>query len=182
VVAIPAMRPFVAKEDHMPDYRPNAPAVDLFTADEHLVLCDWFGVDPRGSERSVRDILDEWSIPEEIYGYQRPSAAVAQILLERIQDRLPQWVGPNGGARPLLDRHSHRKVVLWPRHLMTINWADSGPGYAWPVAYSATYVPGFDRSVVTASADCQETFGGVCDVAIGSFGPEVPIIQVAAKS
>ena len=128
VVAILAMRPFVAKEDHMPDYRPDAPAVDLFTADEQLVLCDWFGVDTRRSERWVRDILDEWNIPEEIYGYPRTSAAVAQILLERIQDRLPQWVGPTEGARPLLDRRSHRKVELWPRHLLTINWADSGPG------------------------------------------------------
>jgi hypothetical protein len=177
VVAIPAMRPFAAKEDDMPDYCPDAPLVDLFTADEHVVLCDWFGVDPRSFERSVWDILDEWSIPEEIYRYSRPSAAVAQILLERIQDRLPQWVGPNGGARPLFDRRSHRKVELWPRHLLTINWADSGPGFSWPVAYNATYVPGFDRSVVTASADCPEMFGGVCDVAIGSFGPEVPIIQ-----
>jgi hypothetical protein len=66
---------------------------------------------------------------------------------------------------------------LWLRHLLTINWADSGPGFSWPVAYNATYVPGFDRSVVTASADCPEMFGGVCDVAISSFGPEVAIIQ-----
>jgi hypothetical protein len=176
VAAIPAMRPCAAKEDDMPDYRPDAPSVDLFTAHEHLILCDWFGVDPRGSER-VGDILDEWSIPEEIYGYSRPSAAVAQILLERVQDRLPQWVGPKAGARPLLDRRSHRKVELWPRHLLTINWADSGPGFSWPVAYNATYVPGFDRSIVTASADCLDMFGGVCDVAIGSFGREVPIIR-----
>jgi Phage integrase family len=112
VAAIPAMRPFAAKEDQLPDYRPNAPSVDLFTADEHLVLCDWFGVDHHRSERSVRDILDEWNIPEEIDGYQRTSAAVAQILLERIQDCLPQWMGPNGGARPLLERRSHRKVEL----------------------------------------------------------------------
>jgi len=75
VVAILAMRPFVANEDHMADYRPDAPAVDLFTADEQLVLCDWFGVDPRRSERWVRDIFDEWNIPEEIYGYPRTSAA-----------------------------------------------------------------------------------------------------------
>jgi len=161
----------------MPDYRPDALSVDLFTADEHLVFCDWFGVDHHRSEQSVRDILDEWNTPEEIYGYRRTSAGVAQILLERIQDRLPQWLGPNGGARPLLNRRSHRKVELWPRHLLTINWADSGPGFSWPVAYNTTYVPGFDRSVVTASADCPEVFGGVCDVAIGSFGPEVPIIQ-----
>ena len=108
----------------MPDYRSGAPAVDLFTVDEHLVLCDWFGIDHPRSERWVPDILDEWNIPEEICGYQRTSAAVAQVLLERIQDRLPQWVGPNGGARPLLDRRSRRKVELWPRHLMTIDWAD----------------------------------------------------------
>jgi len=161
----------------MPDFRPGAPAVDLFTVDEHLVLCDWFGIDHPRSERWVPDILDEWNIPEEICGYQRTSAAVAQVLLERIQDRLPQWVGPNGGARPLLDRRSRRKVELWPRHLMTINWADSGPGFSWPVAYNVSYVPGFDRSVVTASADCPEMFGGVCDIAIGFFGPEIPIVQ-----
>jgi len=122
----------------MSDYRPNAPLEDLFTADEHLVLCDWFGVEHRSSERCVRDILDEWNIPQEIYGYRRTSAAVAQFLLERIQDRLPQWVGPTRGARPLLDRGSHRNVEFWPRHLLTLNWADSGPGFSWPVAYNAT--------------------------------------------
>ena len=51
VVAILAMRPFVAKEDPMPDYRHQAPSVVLFTDDEHLVLCDWFGVDYPRSER-----------------------------------------------------------------------------------------------------------------------------------
>ena len=171
------MRPFAAREDQTLDYRPDAPAVDLFTAEEHLILCHWLGADHPHSERRVRDILDEWNIPEEIYGYQRASAAVAQILLERFQYRLPQWVGPNGSARLILDRRSHRKVELWPCHLLTINWADSGPGFSWPVAYNATYVPGFDRSVVTASADCPEIFGGVCDVAIGSFGREVSIIR-----
>ena len=77
----------------MPDYRSGAPAVDLFTVDEHLVLCDWFGIDHPRSERWVPDILDEWNIPEEICGYQRTSAAVAQVLLERIQDRLPNGWG-----------------------------------------------------------------------------------------
>ena len=32
----------------------------------------------------------------------------------------------------------HRKVaVLPPRHLLTINWAGSGPGYSWPVAITS---------------------------------------------
>ena len=77
----------------MPDYQPNAPSVDLFTADEHLVLCDWFGVNHPPPERWIEDILDEWNIPPDIYHYQRTDAAVAGILLERIQDRLPNWAG-----------------------------------------------------------------------------------------
>jgi hypothetical protein len=160
----------------MPDYRPGAPSVDLFTPDEHLVLCDWFGVDCPRSGRWIWEVLDEWNIPEEVYRHERTGAAVAQILLERIQDRLPDCAGPTGSARPVFDRRAHRKVELWPRHLLTINWADSAPGVSWPVAYKATYVPGFDRTVLTASADCTEIFG-VCDVAIGTFGPEVSILQ-----
>ena len=75
------------------------------------------------------------------------------------------------------DRRARRKIELWPHHLLTINWADSGPGLSWPVAYKATYVPLFDRTVVTASADCPESFGGVSDVAIGAFGPETSILE-----
>jgi len=165
----------------MPDYRHHAPTVVLFTDDEHLVLCDWFGVDYPRSERWIDDILDEWNIPYEIPEHRRIDAVVAQILLERVQDDHPNWTAGVGDrfvvARPILDRRARRKVELWPRHLMTINWADSGPGFSWPVAYKATYVPGFSRTVVTASADCSESFGGVCDVAIGCFGPDVSFLH-----
>jgi hypothetical protein len=163
----------------MPDYRPNAPSAGLFSADEHLVLCDWFKTDyPRSGQR-IDDILDEWGIPAEINGYSRSSAGVAQIVLGRIQCRLPQWAAVGDRvyqARPYFDRRVRRKVELWPQHLFTINWADTAPGYSWPVAYNAIYVPGFDRTVVTASADCTEVFG-VCDLAIGAFGPKVSILQ-----
>jgi hypothetical protein len=37
-------------------------------------------------------------------------------------------------------------------------------------------VPGFDRTVVTASGDSLETFGA-CDVALGHFGPEETLLQ-----
>jgi hypothetical protein len=80
-------------------------------------------------------------------------------------------------ARPIIERRARRKVELWPRHLLTINWADSGPGFSWPVAYTATYVPGFDHTVVTASADCPEAFGGACDLAIGAFGWETSTLD-----
>jgi hypothetical protein len=49
---------------------------------DHLVLCDWFGVDYPRSERWIGEILDEWNIPEDICHYQRIDVAVAQIVLE----------------------------------------------------------------------------------------------------
>jgi hypothetical protein len=165
----------------MPDYRPNAPSVDLFTTDEHLVLCDWFTVDCPSSGRRIDDIFDEWNIPNEIPRYSRIDAAVAQILLERIQDHLPNWTALADDrfvvARPIIDRRAHRKVELFLHDLLTINWADSGPGFSWPVAYKAICVPVFDHTVVTASADCLESLGGVCDVAIGTFGWETSLLE-----
>lgn len=133
-------------QDKMTDYpHPrDAPSVDVFTADELLVLSDWFEVEHPRSERSVENILDEWDIPQDISEYRRLDAAVAQILLES-QDHLPQWAAvTNDGlqfARPIADRRALRKAEMLPRRLLTINWAESGPGFSWPVAYYATYVP-----------------------------------------
>jgi hypothetical protein len=165
----------------MPRFRSDAPSVSLFTADEHLVFSDWFGVDHPDSGRPIGDILDEWHIADEIVFYRRTDAAVAQIVLEGIQDRLPTaWASSSGLTRTFSDRRAHRRVELWPTHLFTINWANSAPGLSWPVAYKATYIPGFDRTVVTASADSTDAFG-VSDIAIGSFGPEVTILQGSHK-
>jgi hypothetical protein len=162
----------------MPDYCPDASSADLFTADEELVLATWFEIDRPPSGRRIDDIFKGWNILSEIPDYRRIDTAVAQILLERIQDHLPNWMGDRFViARGIFDRRARRKIELWPHHLLTINWADSGPGLSWPVAYKATYVPLFDRIVVTASADCPETFGGVCDVAIGAFGSETSILE-----
>ena len=115
----------------MPDYRSDYPAVELFTADEDLVLATWFEIDRPFSERQVDDILDQWNIPEEIPEYRRIDAAVGQILLERIQDHLPNWTAVAGDrfvvARPIIERRARRKVELWPQHLLTMIWADSGP-------------------------------------------------------
>jgi len=53
-----------------------------------------------------------------------------------------------------------------------IDWAMSGPGISWPEAYYITFVPGFDRYVVTASRDSADLYG-CCDHAIGWFGDAV---------
>jgi len=100
------------------------------------------------------------------------SNAVARLVLSGIQRRLPQWalVGADGsvvlGRQPMPRRKSN--IGLLPRFLCMINWADSGPGFSWPESYHATYLPGFDCYVVTASQDSPEMHG-YTEEAIGHF-------------
>lgn len=98
--------------------------------------------------------------------------AVARICLAEIQDRLPQWsCGREDGiifARPPIERGDRLLTPLAPQRLMCINWADSGPGLSWPEEYHVTWLPGFDRHVVTASVDSPDVHG-VTDWAIGWF-------------
>jgi len=112
--------------------------------------------------------------------YKESDAAVAAIVLERIQERLPQWASfreiKDGNTmkevvtlgRNVKERRAKRKIETAPRHLLTINWANSGPGISWPEAYYVTWVPVYDVFVVTASADSPDAFG-YCDFAIGHF-------------
>lgn len=58
---------------------------------------------------------------------------------------------------------------MLPQYLFTLNWADSGPGFSWPGAYYTTWVPSYERFVVTYSADSPEVWG-YADIAIGQFG------------
>jgi hypothetical protein len=67
----------------------------------------------------------------------------------------------------------NRKVFVAAKEMFTINWADSGPGFSWPVAYYVTWLPCYRRSVVSASADCSDGFE-YNDFAIGSFGSDTP--------
>ena len=97
--------------------------------------------------------------------------AVARLALSRIQKSLPQWAGSCGGDVLLgRDIHPHhvRKMELRPRHLFSINWADTAPGISWPEVYHLVLLPGFDRYVITASADSDDAYG-VTDFALGWF-------------
>jgi len=69
---------------------------------------------------------------------------------------------------------------LIPQYLLTINWADSGPGFSWPVAYHVTWVPICDEYVVTQSADSPDAFG-YCDFAIGYFLKTDDFVTAAAN-
>ena len=164
--------------------------VDLFTPDEHAILSEWFRIGPPKVAKNIE--------PEEAMarlGFQRHpdhylliDAVVAFVVLEKAEKRLPAWsaVRADGSficARTYRDddKAPERKVLLQPRQLFTINWADSGPGFSWPVAYYVTWLPQYDRFVVTASADCSDGFG-YNDFAIGSFGSDTLIKEGARKA
>jgi len=95
-------------------------------------------------------------------------------VLSDVQTRLPQWAAVDADfevhlARPY--QRSRRGLLhVLPKFLCSIDWAVTGPGYSWPEAYHLAYVPGFDRYVVTVSADCAELYD-YPDIAVQHFGP-----------
>ena len=174
-------------------------STSLFLPEEHLILADWLGVKPLerpecdedGEDIYVDEALERLGLNKTVYEYSQSDAAVASIVLERIHNSLPQWLAtryahdPNKETEIILGRQPNnpdidRTVQLVPRHLLTINWADSGPGFSWPVAYYATYIPLYDVHIVTESADCDDMFN-VCDIAIGHFKVGEDIVEASLE-
>jgi hypothetical protein len=168
-------------------------SVDLFTREEHVILADWLNIEPRCENQDLLE-PDEALLALEFEGrasgYSEQDAAVASIVLERIQETLPQWASVKVResseepavitlGREVATRRARRTIELVPQYLMTINWADSGPGFSWPVAYHVTWVPIYDVYVVTQSADCPDAFG-YCDFAIGHFSATDDFVSAAA--
>lgn len=163
----------------------------LFHPLEHAILCAWLGRPAPACAQGL-DIYVLTDGPEdgpislnadssgEISEYAL-SNAIARLMLEGIQRRLPQWaqVWPD---KVVLGREYSQKRVrtvdLLPQLLFEINWADSGPGYSWPELYSVTYVPVYDVYVVTASNDCTDLFG-YADRALGWFDASTPVVEGA---
>jgi hypothetical protein len=157
-------------------------AIDLFTADEHAVLARWFSQAPPDLAMHIQpeEAARRLGFAKQPDHYSLIDAAAAFVVLERVEHLLPQWgMSIDGNLVLGRDYRQHAKipnrtVLLQPRHLFTINWADSGPGFSWPVAYYVTWIPYYDRFVVTSSADCADMFG-YCDFALGAFGIDKPI-------
>ena len=156
----------------------------LFTNVEHALLASWFGLQPPASavHVNVDDALVRLGFTKECDPYSRPAAAVAHVVLEAIEDRLPVWACRKGDdlivARTYRarDQKPQRRAALLPSELFAINWASSGPGFDWPVQYHLVWTPIYERFVVTASADCPDMFG-YADFALGHFGREDNIGQ-----
>jgi hypothetical protein len=132
----------------MPYVRRNT--VDLFTADEHAVLANWLGVRPPKVAKGIEpdEAIARMGFETEPHHYRLVDAVVASIVLENVEKRLPAWsaLRADGSfvcARKYRDDEKvpNRKVLLQSRRLFVINWADSGPGFSWPVAYYVTWLP-----------------------------------------
>jgi hypothetical protein len=156
----------------------------LFTDIEHAVLAKWFRQRKPAAAARIRfdDALAELGFEKRCEPYSRTSAAVAHVVLEAIEERLPVWACWKRDrlvkARSYREPHQkpQRRAALLPSELFAINWASSGPGFDWPVQYHLVWTPIYDRFVVTASADCPDHFG-YADFALGHFGREDNIGQ-----
>ena len=134
-----------------------------------------------GTDYPQTSFFREREIPEVGYPSQT-EIAVAQIVLYRIQGRLPQWLTTNERGFPIAGRRASLRPMkveylsLKPELLFCVNWADSAPGISWPEAYYVTYIPGLDHYVVTASRDSRDLFG-CTDHAIGSASASQPRLE-----
>ena len=160
----------------------------LFLPEEHKVISTWLDAKP-AEELSVgltieKALSDLNLLVPDVSVRSTVDWAVAAILLERIQDQLPQWASVRDGkatlGRTLRDRAADRTVEITPVHLVTINWADNGPGFSWPEAYHVTYVPYYDEYIVTGSVDSTDVYG-VTDFALGHFSPGEDIRKTSAQ-
>ena len=161
----------------------------MYTPVERAVLTEYLGLkDPRPRDLAGIDVStpvdpDEWDeasqgiapLPSDIYESFMLESAVARICLQAAQKRLPQWFGFGAEGhlvqgRTISGRRPARRRTVHVRHLFTINWATSGPGFSWPEAYHVATLPGYNRCVITASGDSPEVYG-YCDIAVGSFRP-----------
>jgi len=161
----------------------NRPEVEIFTEAEHVALADYLNREPLcETQLSSFEALEELGIPEELDHtiFYSSQAAAAQVVLRNAQRNLPQFaaVDPKKAssgtlyeaitlAREIRPDPARRKVELISQHLFTIDWAASAPGFSWPEAYYATWVPLYEVALITVSGDCPEAYGGYCDLAIG---------------
>jgi len=161
---------------------------NLLTRDEHLVISSWLDLTKNALPAEARRVIQSsgWSDGDwaalRILGTRNEDsdkaieAAVAATVLRAVWNRLPQWGawspetgGLLGRQKPQFTAQEKRKISLLPRRVLSINWANSGPGYSWPNEYNVTWLPIYNYYVLTVSADSPEGLGGYTDLAISAF-------------
>jgi hypothetical protein len=151
------------------------PSVDVFTADERLVLRGWFR---NSTDPFIERILAGWKLAAPPPLCSALDVAVAAILLERVQLRHPRLGAtvvptPDPAAGTIFTVDPVRSapttsIVPLSRHLFTLRWRDQRQrGVFWPSTYTATPLPGTDKIVLAASDDSGNSFPFAPDTAIG---------------
>ena len=164
--------------------------VEYFHPREHAILAEYFELKKK-LPKEAREIDPYEIIPKDAVwdegkqgivcrpgsrGEDCPSEAlgnaVARIALAPIRTSLPVWgtyadgevyhtrLQENAGKLPLRGFHSEPVLAL------AINWANTAPGYSWPESYYVSWIPYYDRYLVTASLDSPLN-EGYLDLAIG---------------
>ena len=146
---------------------------EIYSAAERSLLEAWFS--GRSLTLEEEALLGEEGFENDCEPYTRLDAWVGAFAVSELQGRLPNWTLVKADGRFLQAREIRptrsRKVTGIVRPLLDINWADSGPGFSWPVSYCLVWLPEFEQFAVTASADSPDMFG-YCDFALGHFGAE----------
>jgi len=156
----------------------------LFSEAEDVILSAWLEEEETRTSgvnhEAVNRALAELGMPEEGYDdlLGRLEVAVARILLENDEHRLPNWwcteedgTAVSGRRLRTPEEKPERKVAPHSLHILTINLADSGPGFSWPEEYRLVWVPGYERFVVTIADDSGLT-PGCSDAALAVFEHE----------
>lgn len=145
-------------------------ALVSLSPDEQVVLDAYFD-EANVDTQKLREACERFELPRWL-NCSVLEALVGRILVENVQERLPQWASFRDGradfGRKYHKRLKGKSLEFLPQHLFTINWGDSGPGFSWPEAYYLAYIPGRHRYVVLASQDSTDEWG-CTDRAIGHF-------------
>ena len=82
----------------------------LFLPEEHRIISNWLDVEPKekiSDDLTLDDALKNLNLdPEELNIHSTEEYAVAAIMLERVQGRLPQW-GAVKDCKTILARGYH---------------------------------------------------------------------------
>ena len=164
--------------------------VEYFHPREHAILAEYFDlkkklpkearkIDPHeiipkdgGWDEGEQGIVCRPGSRGQDCRFEALNNAVARIALAPLRKSLPVW-GTYGDGKVYHTRQEEHASALplrgfrsEPVLALTINWANSGPGYSWPESYYVAWIPYYERYVVTASLD-SPLDEGYLDFAIG---------------
>jgi hypothetical protein len=159
----------------------SATIVRLLPVDEQALLEAY--IEGTSERDDVDAFCDALEVPNDAT-LPRLGIAVAQILLSHVQGTLPQWASVRCETvylnRKEHKRHKDSRLAFNPQLVCTINWADSGPGFSWPESYHVTFLPGFNKFVITSSRDGPDAWG-CADHAIGVANGNLSPIEAAKE-